>query len=269
MKQKPFISIIIPTFNSQDTLLTCLESVLKQTFKDFEILILDNISKDNTLSIAKSFNDCRIKIFSEADKGIYDAMNKGIDLANGDWIFFLGSDDCFYKNTVLEKLLNFKCFTKNDVIYGNVISSRFNGKYAGEFTPEKLEFQNICHQAVFFNKKVFKIIGRFNLKYKAHADWDHNIRWFYNSKIKKKYVDIVVSNYADGGFSSIYTDELFIKNKNQIIFTAGKEFLTLSKLIHLTTLIIKENKVSNNKVKTLYYIFLRFYLRKLRKFKKY
>lgn len=233
MKQKPLISIIIPTFNSQDTLLTCLESVVKQTFKDFEVLILDNISKDNTLSIAKSFNDYRIKIFSEADKGVYFAMNKGIDLAKGDWIFFLGSDDNFYKPNTLEKIVSSKDFIKYDVVYGNVSSSHFKGIYGGKFDYYKLEKQNICHQAIFFNKKVFNIVGKFNLKYLIYADWEHNIRWFFSDKIKVNYLNEIITSYGPNGLSSLNRDAVFDRNKSLILFYYGFKIFNFIKLIKL------------------------------------
>src|ERR1700722_16529958 len=96
------LSIIIPTYNSQNTILTALQSIVKQSFDDFEIIIVDGLSNDDTVTIVKNFQDDRIKIISELDNGIYDAMNKGIDRAKGDWLYFLGSDDRLYNDTVLE-----------------------------------------------------------------------------------------------------------------------------------------------------------------------
>ncbi len=138
-------------------------------------------------------------------------MNKGISLAKGDWIYFLGSDDSLYATTTLSDMQ--KELTGYDVVYGNVTSPRFNGLYDGPFTKEKIYEKNICHQSIFFNRKVFKKIGSFNRKYSSHADWDHNLRWFLSRKIKKKYVDMVVSNYADGGFSSVNDEPFFYKIK--------------------------------------------------------
>ncbi|WP_299017202.1 glycosyltransferase family 2 protein [uncultured Polaribacter sp.] len=262
------MSIIIPSYNCDLTLKKCLDSIVKQTFIDYEVLILDNKSKDNTLSIARSFKDNRIKIFSETDSGIYDAMNKGIHLAEGDWLYFLGSDDSFYEETTLEKIFEWKDFKKYDVVYGNVSSPRFNGVYAGKFTYLRLENQNICHQAIFFNRKVFRIIGIFQLKYKVHADWDHNIKWFYHSKIKHVYLNIIIANYADGGFSSTQADDTFNSDKFKIIFKSGKKIFTLSKLISLSTKIIEIYKEQNKNYHRFYYQLVRFYLRKLRTIKK-
>ena len=213
LDQSPLISIIIPTYNSEKTLSRTLNSIQKQTFKNLEVLIMDGLSTDNTLTIAKEYsNKIRsLLLYSEKDNGIYDAMNKGITKSKGDWLYFLGSDDTLFENTTLEKIAAKIPLNNVDLIYGNVYSTRFNGVYDGEFNCSKLALKNICHQSIFFNKIIFKKIGKFNLKYKSHADWDHNIRCFYSSKIKNKFVDITIANYADGGFSSLNFDKTFDK----------------------------------------------------------
>jgi len=102
----PFFSIIIPTYNSSATISVALNSIIKQSYQNFEVIIVDGLSNDNTISIISQFQDDRIKIFSEKDKGVYDAMNKGINYANGKWIYFMGSDDYFYDNTILFYISN-------------------------------------------------------------------------------------------------------------------------------------------------------------------
>src|SRR5215218_2671624 len=99
-----FLSIIIPTYNAGNNLARALESVLQQTFSSFEVLIMDGLSTDNTSAIVESFHDERIQLFREGDRGIYDAMNKGIAKARGAWLYFLGSDDELYTSTVLEEI---------------------------------------------------------------------------------------------------------------------------------------------------------------------
>src|SRR5688572_23331397 len=98
----PMFSIIIPTLNSEAHIRRSLESVLHQSFPNFEILIVDGLSVDQTLSIVQQENDARITTYSEKDHGIYDAMNKGITLAKGKWLYFLGSDDVLYDNNVFQ-----------------------------------------------------------------------------------------------------------------------------------------------------------------------
>jgi glycosyltransferase involved in cell wall biosynthesis len=225
------ISIIIPTFNSAKTLAVCLDSILKQSFTDFEVLIMDGLSTDNTLEIVKSYDDIRLIISSEKDNGIYDAMNIGITKAKGTWLYFMGSDDFLYESTTIEQFLNSAELKNNEIVYGNVYSTRFNGIYDGLFSYSKLMNQNICHQAIFFRKSIFTKIGNFNAKYIAHADWDHNIRWFFSSKISKTYVNLIIANYADGGFSSIHNDEVFTRDKNFLLLLKGIGKLSVSELL--------------------------------------
>ena len=92
------ISIITPTFNSEKTLDKCIDSVIKQNFDNYEHLIIDNISKDNSEKIVKNYNNNKIKFLSEKDNGIYDAMNKGIKISKGDYLLFLNSDDKIIDN---------------------------------------------------------------------------------------------------------------------------------------------------------------------------
>lgn len=210
------ISIIIPTYNCAATLSRCLDSVLNQCYKNFEVIIVDGFSSDATMLIVNKYVKLNANIVwvSEIDKGIYDAMNKGIKMAKGEWLYFLGSDDILLSNEVLNSMNKVFNQTKAyDVIYGNVTSTKFQGIYDGEFTNDKIFLKNICHQAIFFKKEVFRKIGTFNLKYIVHADWDHNIRWFLSKKVKKKYVNIVCAEYSDGGFSSITEDIPFNKTK--------------------------------------------------------
>ena len=213
----PFFSIIIPTYNSAHTISVCLDSIMKQNFKDFEVVIVDGVSTDDTITIVQSYQheDFKITYSSEKDQGIYDAMNKGIRIAKGEWLYFMGSDDKLFSTEVLQKIAEaFKEDDHLDVIYGNIFSKRFNGIYDGEFTNNKILSQNICHQAIFFSSTIFKSVGNFDVKFRSHADWDHNFRWFFSKKIKKKFINLVIADYADGGFSTVYADLLFLKQKH-------------------------------------------------------
>jgi glycosyltransferase involved in cell wall biosynthesis len=207
-------SIIIPTYNSSDTICNCIDSILSQSFLEFEIIVIDGKSTDDTFQKVKLYNDNRINVHSGRDLGVYDAMNKGIKLSNGNWILFLGSDDFMFSNDVLEKVKN-KIISDDSisVYYGNVFSARFGGVYDFEFDKEKILNKNICHQSIIFNRKVFNVVGCFNLRYPQFADWDHNLRWFFSEKIKSKYIDIIVAFYADNGISSRIGDERFNREK--------------------------------------------------------
>ena len=215
----PYFSIIIPTLNSQKTLKTCLASIKSQTFQNFELLIIDGLSTDSTVAIASDYktHNNRITIISEKDECIYSAMNKGIDMAKGDWLYFMGSDDTFYTNTVLERLAKIAITTEAKVIYGDVhilgnTGWANNGDiYDGEFTLQKLLNQNICHQAIFYNRQfILNDIGYFNLKYKKSSDWDYNLRCW--SKYAFEYVTIIVANFRAGGFSTDSYDSCIEKD---------------------------------------------------------
>lgn len=214
---KPSFSIIIPTFNSSATIKSCLESIFNQTFLNFEVWIIDGGSTDETIKLVTEYalEFHNIYWISEKDKGIYDAMNKGIKMANGDWIYFLGSDDTIYdKNVFLNIKSSIAENNSVDVVYGNIYSTRFNGIYDGEFTVQNIYDKNICHQSIFFKKKIFSQIGNFNIRYRSHADWDHNFKWFLSKKIKHAYINTIIANYADGGFSSM-NEDLFFKSIKQ------------------------------------------------------
>lgn len=210
---KPLISIIIPTYNAASFLPRAMDSIVAQTFKNFEVLIIDGLSQDNTTDIAKQYSHkITLKIWSEKDQGIYDAMNKGIKAASGEWIYFLGSDDYFYDH---EALMDFSKADKADidVVYGDVLYNESKKIYDGPFDVVKIYRRNICHQAIFFRQRVFQYIGNYNVSFKGLADWDHNIRWMLSRKISKKYVNRTFAYFETGGYTSLNKDEKFLKRK--------------------------------------------------------
>jgi len=200
----PKISVITVVFNAAKTLKTTIDSVLAQTNKNHELIIVDGGSTDGTLEILKNTRAENLFWISEPDKGIYDAMNKGIKKATGEWILFLGADDTFYDPYVLENVFSKSNYESIDFIYGNVKSEAYKGLYDGEFNYEKLLKKNISHQSIFYRKNIFEKMGTYNLKYKTHADWDFNLRCFENKELQVKYVDIVIAEFGKGGLSSNY-----------------------------------------------------------------
>lgn len=217
----PLLSIIIPTFNSESFLKIALESILNQTFSNYEVVIMDGGSKDDTLSVAQSYNDARIKIFCEPDKGVYDAMNKAMDKAQGEWLFFMGSDDSFYNSSVLKNVTPTLLSTKNHVVYGNVLIQGDSGwakdgqVYNGKFTFQRLLRGNICHQSIFYrNSFVKKQDLKYDLKYPICADWDFNIQC--GLKTSFTYINCIIANFNAGGISTGKTNnDPFLAEKNQ------------------------------------------------------
>ncbi len=216
----PILSIIIPTYNSNSTIERCINSIIRQVFSRYEIIIIDGLSTDHTLYIVKRLlnNNSNFKIISEPDRGIYDAMNKGIRIAKGNWVYFLGSDDYLIDEYSLSNIFENVGIENYDICYGNVIAPDYGGLYGGRFDYNMLDEKNICHQAIFYKKDVFKKIGVFNLKYKLLADYDFNIRCFYNKNIQIQYIDSIVAFYSPNGKSANLIDKEFEKDKSKIFF---------------------------------------------------
>jgi glycosyltransferase involved in cell wall biosynthesis len=207
------VTVIIPTYNSELLLEKCVESVQAQTFRDFEILFVDGASSDRTPSLIRELANTyqNIQWISEKDQGVYDAMNKGVSRARGRWLLFLGADDTLHSSTVLERVAPHLSETV-DFVYGNVVlANNAQGQegriYDGEFSPLDLASRNICHQAIFYSRRIFSDFAGYNLRFKVFADWDLNLRVF--GKVRKKYIDVTIANFCDGGMSSSHADPEF------------------------------------------------------------
>lgn len=213
---RPKISIVIPTFNAGQTLGACLRSISEQTYQDIEVLILDALSSDDTLDIAKDFAG-RFKfiaIFAEADSGIYDAMNKGLQRAEGEWLYFLGADDRLCESSTIENVVR-HLNVNTDLFYGNVFHEGQNRIIGGPFDIDRILEKTICHQAMFYRKTLCDTVGHFNLDFKVCADWDYNLRCLSKTK-QVRYADVTVCNYSGTGFSSVTEDEHFHENKYRL-----------------------------------------------------
>jgi len=205
-------------FNAEKDVEACILSVVAQSYPDKEHLLVDGASTDGTLDIIKRYAEKypHISFISEPDRGIYDAMNKGIDRATGEWIYFLGCDDVFYDDSVLDKLFKLNDVELYDVVYGNVLWGDTGKIYDGKFTRLKLMEKNLCHQSVFYRSTLFSKFGKFDAAYRSWADYLFNIRCFNSDEVRLKYVDIIVAKYGVNGFSSTTPDEGFIENRESI-----------------------------------------------------
>lgn len=210
-------SIIIPSLNVAATLRACLDSVIGQTCRDFEVILVDGASTDATLDIANGFAGdlgAGLVIHSGPDQGIYDAMNRGVAMARGEWLLFLGADDTLYETDTLAEVATFiSDHTSSDIVYGDVILRSTSLRHAGEFDLDRLLFEtNMCHQSIFYRRELFESIGPYNLRYRICADWDFNIRCFSNPALVAQYMDIVVARYDDiTGTSHTQKDKEFMK----------------------------------------------------------
>jgi len=253
------LSIIVPTYNAEKTIQRCLNSVIEQSFGDWELLVMDGVSKDGTLELVHQYssNDSRIKIYSEPDKGIYDAMNKGIDRAQGDWLYFMGSDDYLYDSHSLEGI-----FANNvdeyDVVYGTVYAPHWEERYKGEWKIENYR-DNRCHQAIFYKRSFFGKDVRYDIRYKVCADSAINMRWFLSPKYKCRYYPVIVANYSDGGYSSYTEDVAYHKEHALIILKYGHSVLPIPEKKRMAWWYMQANpeKKMMNLLMKMYVIYLR------------
>lgn len=207
--QKLF-SIIIATYNCGQKIENTLQSIFSQNKDLFELIVLDGASTDDTLDYIKKYED-NLTLISEKDDGIYYAFNKGIDLAAGKYLYFIGAGDCL-KPGILEQVKDFLPHGTPSIVYGNVYFVKqklYNGQ---EFTDTLFIRDNLCQQGMFYHRDVFDIIGKFELKYRVFADWFFNLKCFIHAGINKQYIDYVIADYEEGGESSkIENDPVFKK----------------------------------------------------------
>ena len=181
----PTFSIITVTYNAGKVLEDTIQSVVFQTYRNVEYIIVDGGSKDNTLEIAGKYRDRISKIISEPDKGLYDAMNKGIRLATGDYLCFLNAGDKFHDNDTLQRMVDsLKDGELPDVLYGETAIVDENGNFQHMrrlSTPQQLNWKSfkqgmvVCHQA-FFAKRELAVQEPYLLEYRFSADFDWCIR---------------------------------------------------------------------------------------------
>ena len=214
MNKRPFFTIVTVCWNSDKTISRTIESVLEQDFKDYEYVIVDGRSKDDTIEIINAYEPRfggRLKYSSEPDKGIYDAFNKGIERATGKYIWLVNSDD-YIEPKVLGKLYELiKEYKEGEepIISAimNCISSDGQTLYQVKSSPEKLPaaYRNntmgTIHPATIVPKRIYDIVGLYDINYKIIGDID----WFkraYKAEIPIIFADFVVTNFTVGGVST-------------------------------------------------------------------
>lgn len=199
---KPLFSVITVCFNSAASIRETIASVNGQKNADFgfEQVFVDGGSRDTTVQIIRDTCQSQYQLMSEPDHGIYDAMNKGIALAKGEWIIFLNSDDRFYDDNVLCDVAAFISHSPNglEMVYGDSWLLSRETRYCGPVDLDRLlHGTNLNHQCIFYHRSVFERLGRFNLRYRLFADWDLNIRCFKHPDFRIAYLDRVISVFND------------------------------------------------------------------------
>lgn len=208
MKKNKKISIITVCYNSEKTIQDTIESVLNQTYDNYEYIIVDGKSKDKTPDIIKAFEQKfkgKLKFISEKDKGIFDAMNKGIKMASGEIIGIINSDDILANKDVF-KTINSAFDDNVDAVYSDL------NFYNDDFTKVVRRFKtgkgsvkrgwHPPHPTLYLTKKVYDEVGYYNLDYKICSDGDFMIRVFMNNKYKSKYLETEFVKMRAGGVST-------------------------------------------------------------------
>ena len=213
----PKISIVTVCFNAVDTIEETILSVINQTYPNIEYIIIDGKSTDGTLDVINNYRDKFAYFISEPDNGIYDAMNKSLDIASGDFLLFLGADDVLYSHNTIEIVAR-NCLSRNCVYYGNVIFKPSGKIYKGKFNNIKWAIINICHQAIFYPKEIYNNY-KYKLKYKVYADYEYNLRLLSN-RIVFRYLDVIVTIYDSSGFSSKTDDIAFEEDRLKLVKNA-------------------------------------------------
>lgn len=213
------LSIITICYNEPNLEKTC-ESIMNQSWQDFEWIVIDGGSNDETLAIFDKYNSRIDKFVSEPDNGIYDACNKGINLATGKYLNFMNAGDSFFDSNVLEKFI--KQNTSADILYGNTMMI-FRDKPNRVLTyPKIIDIaffvnNNICTQSVFIKSDLFKTYGLFDIHYKIASDYDRWLKFLSESR-SFCHLSFIVSNYDMNGISSAqYTQELLQKENREIL----------------------------------------------------
>ena len=219
------ISIITATYNSEVTLSSCMTSVLQQSYQNIEYLIIDGNSTDETLELVKQhqvqFPQIEFKILSEPDNGIYDALNKGVQLAAGEVIGFVHSDDILANNQIISKIANQFDKENIDGVYGdlqyvnkNNISKIIRYWKSTSFNSSLLTKGWMpAHPTLFLKKEVYEKHGEFNLSFKISADYDFILRIFKDDSLKFTYLPCLITKMRVGGASNRSLKNFFKKSR--------------------------------------------------------
>jgi len=205
------VSVITVCYNSAQTIEDTIKSVINQDYPNIEYIIVDGLSKDNTLEIVNKHKDKIAKIVSEKDNGIYDAINKGIELASGELLSVLNSDDFFATSSVVSDVVESIAKENSDSSYGNllyvnreetskVLRTWISGEYydgifyKGWMPP---------HPTFFIKKWCYQKYGSFNLNLKSSADYELMLRMLHKNKIKVSYINKILVKMRVGGQSNV------------------------------------------------------------------
>ncbi len=202
------ISVITAAYNSEATIASTIESFLSQTHPDKELLVIDGASTDGTLKIVESFGSNDIRIVSEKDNGVFDAMNKGLHLFTGDAVGFLNSDDTFHDASVLGDIA--AAMREADIVYGDIkmvmdhrTKRLVRSWRGGEFGRYSYQLGwGPPHPAFYMRREVAERVGDYDLSYTTTADYDYMLRALALNNFRVRYLPRVITDFAMGGIST-------------------------------------------------------------------
>jgi len=240
------VTIITAVYNGYSTIEGTIKSILSQSYPYIEYIVIDGASTDGTLQVLHAYDDYIDYWLSEPDKGIYDAFNKAIDLALGDWLYFIGADDKLFDPDVLKDF--FQSSPDSRMLYGNVLWGNSGKIYDGRFGKLKIYTRNICQQAIFYHRTLFTVLGKFDPQYSILADYVFNMKAFGYKDTNPHYVNRIVAEFSDKGLSSneidefdmSYKDELF---KNMVGDTILLRFLVTTRIIRPLTMLYRATEI--------------------------
>lgn len=218
------LTIITATYNSESTIESCLKSVLEQSYDDIEYIIIDNCSTDDTLNIVKQYDEQISRIISEPDKGIFDALNKGIKIASGDYIGFLHADDFYATKEVLGEIADRLLKEKTDSLYGDLqyVSKQNEQKVVRNWIAGNYNIKKLLngwmppHPTFFVKRECYLKYGLFNLDYRIAADYELMLRFLGKHKISTTYCPLVIVKMRTGGTSNKSLKNIIRKSKEDL-----------------------------------------------------
>ena len=214
---QPKITIGTVCYNAANCIENLIKSVMAQSYSNIEFVVMDGASKDGTLDILSKYKSNIDILVSEPDNGIYDAMNKLLKKATGDYLIFMGADDVFYDNEVIAKMVS-RMENPNSVYYGSVIFKGLGTKHWGKFNKVKWATTNVCHQAIFYPRCIYSHYS-YNVEYKLFADYAYNLN-LQKAKATFNYVDVITVLYDVNGASSSNKDAMFYRDYRNLVIGA-------------------------------------------------
>lgn len=259
---KPFFSILVVCLNPGDKLEKTLQSILNQSFDDYEVIIKDGLSIDGSLSCAENMQDERIRIIAKEDKGIYDAMNQAAKVACGRYVYFLNCGDLFYNNTVLEQIARLieEKPAEIGIYYGNIYE-RLTEQVV--YSNPRIDafgcYRNVpCHQACFYDRQLL-LMHPFETKYRVRADYEQFLWCFFTKEVpggvKFFYREILIADYEGGGFSESRENKILSEKEHKEItkkYMSGRQLLQYKMIMWLTLAPLRTWIAGNKKTAGIY-----------------